>query len=119
MRLARIPALPLPRSIDGEREHPIPTKKRQKRSPITCKRTDGLKRLPRTTNNFANTLIHQLVAQRTQMGRSQAQVNETIGVAEGLVAKWETGLRRPSGFLLFCWAEALECDLLLVPKYDG
>jgi hypothetical protein len=58
----------------------------------------------------------ELIKQREKLSLPQRFVDEYIGVADGLVAKWETGARSPSGFLLFCWAEALNCQIHLVPK---
>ena len=40
-------------------------------------------------------------------------LDEIIGVARGLVSKWEVGIRKPSGFLFCVWAESLDCDLIL------
>jgi hypothetical protein len=100
----------------GREDFRVPAKKPRKKLPDTCKRTDGLKQALKVQIDFSKTFIDQLVARRIKMGYSQSWVNEIIGVGDGLVAKWETGQRRPSGFLLFCWVEALQCQLQLVPN---
>ena len=43
-------------------------------------------------------------------------MDEILGVAKGLVSKWEVGIRKPSGFLFCCWADSLKMKLKLVPK---
>lgn len=43
-------------------------------------------------------------------------LDEIIGVARGLVSKWEVGIRKPSGYLFCVWAEALDCELELQKK---
>ena len=46
---------------------------------------------------FHEHLIPQFVAARKKLGISQLEMDEILGVAKGLVSKWEVGLRRPSG----------------------
>lgn len=53
-------------------------------------------------------LLEQLKAQRKRLGLSQQAVDDLIGVSEGMVAKWETAVRFPSGFFLMCWCKALK-----------
>lgn len=65
---------------------------------------------------FHNQLITQFVAKRHELGISQMDLDEKIGVARGLVSKWEVGIRKPSGYLFCIWAEALGCDLWLKEK---
>ena len=84
--------------------------------PNTCKNIEGLKYAPNQRSNFEADFIKQLIMRRHQLNLSQRFVNESIGVAEGLLAKWETGLRSPSGYLLFCWAEALQCRIKVEPN---
>ena len=50
------------------------------------------------------------------MGISQMELDERIGVARGLVSKWEVGIRKPSGFLFCVWADALGCEMWLKEK---
>jgi len=65
---------------------------------------------------FSQSVIPQLVERRKSLGIAQADLDLEIGVANGLVAKWEVGMRKPSGFLLHCWAQALGCELALKPR---
>ena len=46
-------------------------------------------------------------------------LDEKIGVARGLVSKWEVGIRKPSGFLFCVWADALGCNLWLLEEKDN
>jgi hypothetical protein len=43
-------------------------------------------------------------------------MDEILGVAKGLVSKWEVGIRKPSGYLFCCWADALGYQINLVEK---
>ena len=62
---------------------------------------------------FHDQLITQFVSKRHELGLSQMDLDEKIGVARGLVSKWEVGIRKPSGFLFCIWAESLDCELML------
>ncbi len=63
--------------------------------------------------SFSSSLISQLRDRRYSVGVPQTILDDKIGVAPGLVAKWETGNRKPTAFNLYCWAEALGCKLKL------
>jgi len=65
---------------------------------------------------FHQQLIPQFVEARKKLGISQLEMDEILGVAKGLVSKWEVGIRKPSGFLFCCWADSLKMKLKLVPK---
>ena len=65
---------------------------------------------------FHQQVIPQFVKQRHKLGISQMDLDEKIGVARGLVSKWEVGIRKPSGYLFCAWAEALGCELWLKEK---
>lgn len=65
---------------------------------------------------FHEHLIPQFVAARKKLGISQLEMDEILGVAKGLVSKWEVGIRRPSGYLFCCWADSLDMELTLTPK---
>ena len=65
---------------------------------------------------FHNQVIPQFVAIRKQMGISQLEMDEILGVAKGLVSKWECGIRKPSGWLFCCWAEALDAEIVIKKK---
>ena len=86
--------------------------KRQKKSLCICKLT-GIKSLPGSNQRFQEDLIAQLRTRREFLKISQVELGEKVGVTESLLAKWETGHRRPSGFLLWCWAESLNVKLVL------
>jgi len=71
-------------------------------------------------SKFAESLINQFVEARKLKGFTQSQIDQKIGVADGLVAKWEAGIRRPTLFNAFCWAESLGVKLnLLGDNEDG
>jgi transcriptional regulator with XRE-family HTH domain len=63
--------------------------------------------------SFSSSLISQLRDRRYSVGVPQTILDDKIGVAPGLVAKWETGNRKPTAFNLYCWAKALDCKLTL------
>tara|TARA_R100001377_G_scaffold77220_1_gene54408 strand:- start:2457 stop:2687 length:231 start_codon:yes stop_codon:yes gene_type:complete len=62
---------------------------------------------------FFETVIPQFVEQRKKLKLSQSAIDDVIGCAKGLVSKWEVGIRKPSGFLFCCWADALKCSIKL------
>jgi predicted transcriptional regulator len=70
-------------------------------------------------------LIAQMRDMRDTRDVSQRELDDILGVADGLVAKFENHLRSPALFTLLCWAQALnarvmvvpdECDVVLVPR---
>jgi|TARA_R110000744_G_C19132907_1_gene537276 transcriptional regulator with XRE-family HTH domain len=65
---------------------------------------------------FHNAIIPQFVARRKELGISQLEMDEIVGVAKGLVSKWECGIRKPSGYLFCIWADALNMTINLQPK---
>ena len=67
---------------------------------------------------FVSDLIKQFQARRYSLGLTQPAVDQMIGVAPGLVAKWEIGNRKPTLFNAYCWAEALGCEIKLEAKHD-
>lgn len=68
---------------------------------------------------WAKSLRNSLRQKRLDMGLSQDVIDHEIGVAKGLVAKWEGGFRSPTGYNLYCWAKALGCDLVLLPRPEN
>jgi transcriptional regulator with XRE-family HTH domain len=62
---------------------------------------------------FNEKLIQQFKALRIKKGISQQALNDRVGVADNVIAKWENGHRNPTGFNLHCWAEALGARLIL------
>ena len=69
--------------------------------------------------HFRTSVIQQLVDRRKSLGLPQTAVDDKINVASGLVAKWETGNRKPTAFNLCCWAEALGCKFRLEVHNDN
>jgi len=67
-------------------------------------------------SKFYKEVIPQFVKRRNELGYTQTSLDAHMNIARGLVSKWETGIRKPSGFLFCCWAEALGCDLIIIPK---
>ena len=65
---------------------------------------------------FHNAIIPQFVAARKKLKISQLEMDEVLGVAKGLVSKWECGIRKPSGWLFCCWADAIGMKITLTPK---
>ena len=65
---------------------------------------------------FYEQLIPQFVQRRKELGITQSTLDNDMNIARGLVYKWEVGIRKPSGFLFCCWAEALDCEIILKPK---
>ena len=64
-------------------------------------------------SSYTKHLIEQFRQRRIRLGVAQASIDDRIGVAAGLVAKWETGNRKPTSFNMHCWAEALGCKIKL------
>lgn len=65
---------------------------------------------------FTSNLIKQFQERRYQLGLTQPEVDQIIGSATGLCAKWEIGNRKPTLFNAYCWAEALGCEIKLEVK---
>lgn len=61
------------------------------------------------------TLIDQLVKRRRELNLSQHSLDDKIGCAEGLVAKWESGARMPRPRSLAEWAIALGGSIYFFP----
>jgi DNA-binding transcriptional regulator YiaG len=66
--------------------------------------------------HFHNQVIPQFVSLRKKQNIFQLEMDEILGVAKGLVSKWECGIRKPSGWLFCCWAEALGAEITLREK---
>ena len=65
---------------------------------------------------FAEDLIEQFRTARKNSGLTQEQVDDRLGIADGLTAKWENSFRKPTLFHAVCWAEALDQKLILSPS---
>jgi len=66
--------------------------------------------------DFLHDVVKQLVSQRHRLGITQDELNNTLGVTDRLVSHWECGVRTPTGFHLYCWADALESKLAIIPQ---
>jgi predicted DNA-binding transcriptional regulator AlpA len=60
-------------------------------------------------------LIATMASYRRAAGYSQEALDHKLGTADGLVAKWECGMRRPTSFNLFCWGQALGVSFGIIP----
>ena len=58
-------------------------------------------------------VVQQLRGLREEKQLSQPALDHSLGVTRGGVGKWETGTRRPSSYLLSCWAKALGARITL------
>ena len=61
----------------------------------------------------------QLIERRRQLGLTQCELEDRIGVTGCLVGKWACRMRTPGAFLLSCWEEALDARLVVVPRTDN
>lgn len=67
-------------------------------------------------DDFLHDVVKQLIRQRHRLGITQDDLNHTLGVADRLVSHWECGVRSPTAFHLYCWADALQSKLMIIPK---
>ena len=67
-------------------------------------------------DDFLFDVISQFIQRRKELGLSQEDVDHRMGTAERLCSKWECGLRMPTSFNFYCWAQALDAFLVLFPK---
>lgn len=73
---------------------------------------------PRTRSDFLRDVVNQLIILRHERNMTQEELNYKIGVADRLVSKWECGIRTPTSFNLYCWADALDGKIKVVPNED-
>ena len=71
---------------------------------------------PKSRQDFLKDVVGDLVRLRHTRGMTQENLNHKIGVADRLVSKWECGIRTPTSFNLYCWADALDGKLKVVPN---
>lgn len=64
-------------------------------------------------------LIRVLAHRRRELGLSQDALDSHVGLCSGHVAKWESGQRRPTGYLLAVWAMALGMSLTVTLDVDS
>ena len=69
----------------------------------------------KTHNDYLKSLVQALVRRRKELGMTQEQLNYNLGMADRLVSKWEVGTRTPLTFNLYCWADELKSDLMIIP----
>ena len=67
-------------------------------------------------DDFLFEVVSQFIQRRKELGLSQEDVDHRMGTAERLCSKWECGLRIPTSFNFYCWAQALDAFLLLFPR---
>jgi DNA-binding transcriptional regulator YiaG len=72
--------------------------------------------LSQTEQVFYKEIISKLVARRKYLGISQEELCSTLGVSEGLVNKWEAGVKLPGCFWLMCWCISLGLKLNIEAK---
>ena len=70
-------------------------------------------------NDFLKDVVTELVELRHERGLTQEQLNHKLGMSDRLVSKWECGMRTPTGFNLYCWADALGARLGIIRKPNG
>ena len=68
----------------------------------------------KTRTDFLKDVVLLLIARRLELGITQDELNHTLGVADRLVSKWECGIRTPTSFHLYCWADALESKITII-----
>ena len=67
-------------------------------------------------NDFLKFVVADLVTKRKRLEYTQEELNARLGVADRLVGKWEVGIRTPTSFHLYCWADALDMRLCVFDK---
>lgn len=70
----------------------------------------------KTRSDYLETLVKALVRRRLELNITQEELNHKLGVADRLVSKWECGTRTPLTFHLYCWADALQSRLVIIPN---
>ena len=61
-------------------------------------------------SEFTSDLIKKFQLRHYQLGLTQPDVDQKIGVATGLCAKWEMGNRKPTLFNAYCGQKPLDVD---------
>ncbi|MDN5201499.1 helix-turn-helix transcriptional regulator [Fulvivirgaceae bacterium BMA10] len=70
--------------------------------------------LNKTRDDFLKDAVKDLIHLRHEHKMTQEELNHRLGVADRLVNKWECGLRTPTSFNLYCWADALDAKLKII-----
>ena len=61
-------------------------------------------------------LVKPMIQRRKDLGFTQEDLDNKLGVADRLVSKWECGSRTPTSFHLYCWADVLDGAICFIPK---
>lgn len=69
----------------------------------------------KTRTDFLKELVSQFIQQRKSLNLTQEDIDSKMGNADRLCSKWECGLRTPTSFNLFCWAEVIKSKLIIIP----
>jgi len=69
-------------------------------------------------DDFLSAIVKQFINRRKELGLTQEDVDSRMGTADRLCSKWECGQRLPTSFNFFCWAQALDAKLTLIPELD-
>jgi len=64
-------------------------------------------------------LVDQFVARRLELGISQFELEEIIGLSEGHITKYENRVRHPDAYFLHFWAQGLGLDLVATPQVSA
>lgn len=67
----------------------------------------------KSRSDFLKDVVKLLIERRVELGITQEELNYRLGVADRLISKWECGVRTPTSFHLYCWADALESKLII------
>ena len=61
-------------------------------------------------------MLPHLIRLRHARGMSAGEVEDRVGTADCLCAKWEAEMKLPSIFMLLCWGEALDAQMRPIPN---
>jgi DNA-binding transcriptional regulator YiaG len=91
----------------------VDNEKMMEGAPMRHRTLEGLTRNSTKRSDFLSDLVGQLVHRRKELGLTQSDVDVIMGNSDRLCSKWECGMRTPTGFNLYCWADALDSSLQL------
>jgi len=69
--------------------------------------------------DWLKNVAEQLANRRRDLLKSQQDLERELGLSERQISKWERGVRRPTAFFFYCWADALDCDVVLKPREEN
>jgi ribosome-binding protein aMBF1 (putative translation factor) len=69
--------------------------------------------------DFFSDVVAKLVHERRLLGMTQDTLNGRLGLADNYVNKWECGMKSPTGFNLYCWADALNCEIVIKSRGEN